>query len=290
VLVPRRSGLRFDVLALTRGLSPETLAQIAALEVDSVSADGGRLKLEWNTLKSRSGTAVEDILWWEDGCLVGFLGLYAFGGPTVELAGMVHPDYRRRGIGTRLLDEAIELCRERSRHKILLVIPRTSPGGWAMAESRRGFLDHSEHALELDGAAVEGPSDPSLILRPVSSDDITEEARILAEAFGKSEGSMVLDAPDESRLVAERDGRVIATLRVHRSPEQWGIYGFAVEPQFRGMGIGRDLLRRVCRQAHGAGVTRLHLEVEVKNDRALGLYTSLGFTQTSTEDYFDIPL
>jgi ribosomal protein S18 acetylase RimI-like enzyme len=278
------------VFELTRGLPPDTLTQIAALEVDSVSADGGRLKLEWNTLKARSGNAVEDVLWWEDGRLVGFLGLYAFGGPTVELAGMVHPDYRRRGIGTRLLDEAIELCREQGRHKILLVIPRTSPGGRAIAESRRGFLDHSEHALDLDGDAVEGPSDPSLILRPVSSDDITEEARILAEAFGQSESSMVLDAPDESRLVAERDGRVIATLRVRRSPEQWGIYGFAVEPRHQGIGIGRDLLRRVCRQAHRAGVTRLHLEVEVNNDRALGLYTSLGFTPTSTEDYFDIPL
>jgi ribosomal protein S18 acetylase RimI-like enzyme len=288
--VRRRSGLRFVVFELTRGLPPDTLTQIAALEVDSVSADGGRLKLEWNTLKARSGNAVEDVLWWEDGRLVGFLGLYAFGGPTVELAGMVHPDYRRRGIGTRLLDEAIELCREQGRHKILLVIPRTSPGGRAIAESRRGFLDHSEHALDLDGDAVEGPSDPSLILRPVSSDDITEEARILAEAFGQSESSMVLDAPDESRLVAERDGRVIATLRVRRSPEQWGIYGFAVEPRHQGIGIGRDLLRRVCRQAHRAGVTRLHLEVEVNNDRALGLYTSLGFTPTSTEDYFDIPL
>ena len=278
------------MLELTRGLPPETLTQIAALEVDSVSADGGRLKLEWSALKSRSGNAVEDVLWWEDGRLVGFLGLYAFGGPNVELAGMVHPAYRRRGIGARLLDEAIELCREQGRHKILLVIPRTSPSGRAMAESRRGFLDHSEHALDLDGAAVEGPSDPSLILRPVSSDDITEVARILAEAFGESEGSMVLDAPDESRLVAERDGRVIATLRVDRAPEQWGVYGFAVEPRLRGMGIGRDLLRRVCRRAHEAGVTQLHLEVEVNNDRALGLYTSLGFTQTSTEDYFDIPL
>jgi len=287
--VPRRFELRFDVLELTLGLLPETLTQIAALEVDSVSADGGRLKLEWSTLKSRSGNEVEDVLWWEDGHLVGFLGLYAFGAPTVELAGMVHPGYRRRGIATRLLDEAIELCRERGHDKILLVVPRTSPGGRAMAESRRGFLDHSEHAMDLDGPAVEGPSDPSLILRPISSDDLTEEARILAEAFSDSAGSMVLDALDDSRLVAERDGRVVAALRVDRSPEQWGIYGFAVEPQLRGMGIGRDLLRRVCDQAHGAGVTRLHLEVEVKNDRALGLYTSLGFTQTSTEDYFDIP-
>lgn len=135
-----------------------------------------------------------------------------------------------------------------------------------------------------------GPSDPSLILRPVTSNDITEEALILTEAFGDSAGSMVLDALDESRLVAERAGKVIATIRVHRTPEQWGIYGFAVEPQLRGKGIGRELLRRVCRQAHEAGVTQLHLEVEIDNDRALGLYTSLGFTQTSTEDYFDIPL
>jgi ribosomal protein S18 acetylase RimI-like enzyme len=278
------------VLELARGLPPETLTQIAALEVDSVAADGGRLKLEWSTLQSRSGDAVEDVLWWEEGRLVGFLGLYAFGGPTVELAGMVHPDHRRRGIGTRLLDEALELCRAQGRHKILLIIPRTSPGGRAIAESRRGFLDHSEHVLDLQGVAVEGPSDPSLILRPCSSDDIAEEARILADAFGHSEVSAVLDAPDESRLVAERNGRVVATLRVHRSPEQWGIYGFAVDAQHRGIGIGRDLLRRVSRQAHEAGVTRLHLEVEVNNDRALGLYTSLGFTQTSTEDYIDIPI
>ncbi len=278
------------MLKLIRGLSHDALLQIAALELDSVSADGGRLKLEWGALESRAGDAVEDILWWEDDRLVGFLGLYAFGGPNVELSGMVHPDFRRRGIGTRLLDEAIKLCRDQGRHKILLVVPRTSPGGRALAESRRGFLDHSEHALDLDGEVAEGPADPTLTLRPVTGNDITEETRILAEAFGDSTGSMVLDALDESRLVAERDGEVIATIRVHRSPEQWGIYGFAVQSQFRGIGIGRDLLRRVCRQAHEAGVIRLHLEVEINNDRALGLYTSLGFTQTSTEDYFDIPL
>ncbi|MDH2904409.1 MAG: GNAT family N-acetyltransferase [Actinomycetota bacterium] len=277
------------MLELTRGLPPETLTQIAVLELDSVSADGGRLKLEWSALESRAGDSVEDLLWWEDNRLVGFLGLYTFGGPNVELSGMVHPDFRRRGIGGKLLDEAIKLCRHQGRHKILLVIPRTSPGGRTLAESRRGFLDHSEHALDLDGEVAQGPLDPSLTLRAVTSNDLTDEARILAEAFGDSAGPMVLDALDESRLAAERDGRVIATIRVQRTPEQWGIYGFAVEPQLRGMGIGRDLLRRVCRLAHEAGVKRLHLEVEVNNDRALGLYTSLGFAQTSTEDYFDIP-
>jgi ribosomal protein S18 acetylase RimI-like enzyme len=290
VIASQHRELRFVVLELPRGLSPEILANIAALETDSVSADGGRLKLEWSILNARSGDAVDDILWWEDGRLTGFLGLYAFGGPDVELAGMVHPQSRRRGIGTRLLDEALELCRERGHQKILLVVPRVSAGGRALAESRRGFLDHSEHALDLIGPATEGPSDPSLLLRPETRDDLAEEARILAGAFGDTGEAEFLETPNESRMVGERDGSVVATLRVYRFPEHWGIYGLAVDTQYRGMGIGRDLLRRVSREAQANGVTRLHLEVEVDNDEALGLYTSLGFTQTSTEDYFDIPL
>jgi ribosomal protein S18 acetylase RimI-like enzyme len=231
-----------------------------------------------------------DILWWEDDRLVGFAGLYAFGGPTVEVGGMVHPNFRRRGIGGRLLDEARQLCQERGSRKLLLVIPRSSPGGRALAESRGGYLEHSEHALELLGASSEGPSDPSLLLRPATGDDVVEVARILAAVFGDTSPPRNLDYPGESTLVAERNGSIIATLRIHQSAEDWGIYAFGVETQHQGLGIGRDLLRRVCRQAAEAGASRLHLEVEVNNDRALGLYTSLGFTRTSTEDYFEIPL
>jgi len=278
------------VLDLPRGLSPESLSALASLEAETVSADGGRLKLEWSTLRSRSGDDVEDVLWWDQGRLVGFAGLYAFGGPAVEVAGMVHPDYRRQGIGTRLLDEAIELCRGRSERQLLLVAPRTSRGARILAESRGGILEHSEHALDLDGAVTDGPSDMSIHLRPASGDDIFELARILADAFGQPARPMSVDALEESTLVAERDGAVIATLALSRSSEQWDVYGFAVAPSYQGLGIGRDILRRVCRQAGDAGVTRLHLEVEVNNDRALGLYTSLGFERTSTEDYFNIPM
>ena len=278
------------MLDLPCGLSPEALSAIASLETETVSADGGRLKLEWSTLQSRSGDKVEDVLWWDEGRLVGFVGLYAFGGPSVEVAGMVHPEYRRQGIGSRLLDEAIELCRRRSEGRLLLVAPRTSVGARVLAESRGGALEHSEHALDLDGAATQGPSDPSLRLRPASIDDLSELVRILADAFGQSPRPIDLDTPGVSMLVAERDGSIVATLGLNQSPAEWGIYGFAVAPHLQGAGIGRDLLRRVCRQANDAGVRRLHLEVEVNNDRALGLYTSLGFTRTSTEDYFEIPI
>ena len=42
--------------------------------------------------------------------LLGFLGIYTYSDPA-ELAGMVAPTARRRGIGSALLDAALALCR-----------------------------------------------------------------------------------------------------------------------------------------------------------------------------------
>ena len=203
---------------------------------------------------------------------------------------MVHPDCRRRGIGSRLLDEAMRLCRDRGFDKLLLVAPRSSPGARFLARGRHGSLGHSEYSLDLIGSTTQGPTDSTLHLRPATRDDVADVTEILAAAFGESSVPLPLDSAEHSTLVAEREGVVVATLRVHLSNEEWGIYGFAVAPVLQGRGIGRDVLRRVCHRAEQAGVARIHLEVEVENNRALSLYTSLGFTQSATDDYFEIPL
>lgn len=99
------------VLEFAHGLSDHALRAIADLEMRTVRTDGGRLKLEWAVLKDRAGRVVEDILYWDGDRVIGFLGLYAFGAPIVEIAGMVDPDARRRGIGTELLDAALPWAR-----------------------------------------------------------------------------------------------------------------------------------------------------------------------------------
>jgi ribosomal protein S18 acetylase RimI-like enzyme len=45
----------------------------------------------------------------------------------------------------------------------------------------------------------------------------------------------------------------------------------------------------VCEQLRADGARRIGLEVAVENDRALGLYTSVGFEAVTTEDYFTLP-
>jgi ribosomal protein S18 acetylase RimI-like enzyme len=275
------------VVTLSAGLSPAALDAIADLERRVVAADGGRLKLEWNALRHRSGQDVEDILWWDGERLLGFLGIYTHGAPTIELAGMVDPAARGRGIGAALLDAGLRLCQEREHSSVLLVVPRTSVAGRALAQRRGGTLDHSEHALELLGEPAEVPADPGITIRAATPADGPAVRELMRLGFDWEPPEAA--GHDPNTFIVERDGQPIGTVRLIAEGDRAGIYGFVVHPDHQGRGIGRDVLHRLCRKARADGATAVHLEVATDNDRALNLYTSLGFRPVITEDYYALP-
>jgi ribosomal protein S18 acetylase RimI-like enzyme len=117
-------------------------------------------------------------------------------------------------------------------------------------------------------------------------------ATLLRAAFGPQpdtlEGHLASDPV--GTLVIEHGDQPVGTVRLSREDGVGAVYGFAVDPTWQGRGIGRDVLGRVCRQLRHEGMERVQLEVAVNNDRALGLYTSLGFTRAHTEDYYELAL
>ncbi len=279
------------VLEPAAGLPPRVLDAIAALERRVIEVEGGRLKLEWGRLRGRSGDRVEDLLWWEGDRLVGFLGIYGFE-TLPELAGMVDPDARRRGIGTALLDAAISLCRDRRALRPLLIVPRASPAGGRLALRRGGVLDHSEHALVLSGDPITGPAGP-VGLRRATMADIPLISRLVELGFGgpaPDDLASRLDSTYERTVIVELDGSAVGTLRFRHDAEGARIYAFVIDPAWRGRGIGRAALGRACEQLRAEGTSWIGLEVDAENDRALTLYTSVGFTPIATEDYFALPL
>jgi ribosomal protein S18 acetylase RimI-like enzyme len=268
------------VLTPSRGLDGRALAAIRALEAEVIAHDGGRLKLEHGVLETRDPEVVQDLLWWEGDRLVGFAGVYAFGG--VEVAGMVAPDQRRQGIGSALLTAARELAAA----PVLLVVPRGGGPGEAFARHHGAVLDHSEHFLVLRKPPSGEPRDPSVTVTLAT--DFTEVRRLLEAAFGWRPPTDLHDRAGDTTLLVERGGVAVGTVRLTRRGDTAGVYGFAVDPSVQGQGIGRDVLGRVCRQLVDEGYARVTLEVATDNEHALGLYTSTGFVPEAGEDYWSL--
>ncbi len=274
-----------------QGLNTAALEAIASLERRCLAVDGGRLKLEWGTLRSRKAGEVRDLLWWEDGELCGFLGIYGYRAGVFEVTGMVDPLKRRRGIGRALLDEALTMLGTLGGGQVLLVVPRASAGGHGLAQSCGMVYEHSEHALRLDARSAAAPTGPQLSLRQATEADIPLLSGLYLDAFGDGEVNSDRLCGERSRtLVIMLDGTAVGTIALARDGARGGVYGFVIDRSLRGRGIGGRVLRQACGELFDAGVEYVDLEVEVNNDRALGLYTAVGFRALATDDYYKLAL
>ncbi|MEQ1502425.1 MAG: bifunctional GNAT family N-acetyltransferase/NUDIX hydrolase [Myxococcota bacterium] len=97
-------------------------------------------------------------------------------------------------------------------------------------------------------------------------------------------------APDVAMFVAEVDGAVAGQSTVQRLGASYtrhvGLVAVQVDPLHQGRGVGRALVEAANAFADGAGIERLQLYVVGDNDRAIGLYRSVGFALESVRTRF----
>ncbi len=102
-------------------------------------------------------------------------------------------------------------------------------------------------------------------------------------------GPAYLPAPDDSlglpwswtRLRSALFGfafRPFLAFMKHHGPGEWYITAVSVMPEARGHGVGSILLRDAAQQARAAGMARVTLDVDQKNEAARRLYLREGFT------------
>jgi ribosomal protein S18 acetylase RimI-like enzyme len=274
-----------EIRVLTDGIPIGYLGQLRMLEHQVLTGDGGRLKLEWGALEE--GRVTTGVFAVDGNRIVGYLGRYKYGAATTELAGAVDPAFRRRGIGAMVLDTALDTCAGLGDGTALLIVPRPSTDGAALARARGGTLNHCEHSLLLTGQPTHGASDESLGLRPAHPDEIDAVAALMSEGFGFPHQPSEDELPHTYVVTDGED--LIGTIRLTHDNCTGYVHGFVIQGVRRGRGIGRDILRRAVGILYEQGVDEVRLEVDVTNESALGLYASLGFEPVLTEDYYELP-
>ncbi|KUP09386.1 GNAT family acetyltransferase [Bacillus coahuilensis m2-6] len=270
-------------------LSAKQLTSIKKLQTLCEKEDSIQLKLNWDMLESRTQNEPHDYFKYEGEELIAFLGLYGFGS-KIELCGMVHPSYRRKGLFTQLVQKATDYAKSKGYRKILLNYPLNSSSGEAFVNNIPHQYEMTEYQMKWEEGSELQLSDPSVSLRPASETDLTLEIQLDVQCFGFSEDDAVLynqrikEEDLQDFYIVEQNGVGVGKLRFSELEGDAWIYGFAVLPAYQGKGIGRNALIQAVKLGSESG-SSVYLEVEAKNERALSLYTSVGFQIIGAQAY-----
>lgn len=237
-----------------------------------------------------------DFFYLEGGEVVGYLALFQFTPDEVEVNGMVHPDHRRRGIMTALWQAARQEIVDRRADRALFMNQRASASGQGFVDKLGATLHHSEYKMGRDTHLPTAPNGIGITLRLATEADLPELARQNACYAGGEPADHVayqrdnIDSPTSWPYLAEVNGAIVGKIDLSMQDGQGWIYGLGILPSYRGRGYGRALLNAGIAQLQTRHPNVIMLEVELANERALGLYTSIGFKPLAIYDYYALSM
>ena len=240
-------------------------------------------KLSNNEKYSNNMNKINEFMFYDDNKLVGYAGICDFGGDEIEVNGMVHPEYRRRGIFTRLFSLVKDEFNKRDSKGMLLLSDNNSIGGISFIKRITDDYHHSEYDMNLDMDVIHKENFDNLVFRKAAKEDIT---KIAGENFEFINDNDIDGILFDSTYVLETGNVIIGKVRLEIVDNIGGIYGLEVLPEYRGKGYGRELLIRSINKLKESKVNAINLQVETKNNNALNLYKSCGFKVNYTMDYY----
>jgi ribosomal protein S18 acetylase RimI-like enzyme len=229
-------------------------------------------------------------------CIVVFEGdrLVAWGDVNKERAEAdVHPEFRGRGLGTRLLAWTEARARETGRPRVRQTVTDANTGAAALFRAHGYEVGHTSWILQIafaDGGPPPITTPPGITLRPYTGEDAQAAYRVVEDAFnewpdrqpstfeewaqyGIAHGAF---APQMSRLAFDGDELVGTALAIdYANADEGWIQMVATKATHRHRGIARALLHGVFEAFHEAGKPACGLSTDSRTG-ALTLYERVG--------------
>jgi mycothiol synthase len=214
---------------------------------------------------------------------------------------VVHPEHRRRGYGRALLDALLDtsggaarvwahgdlpaaagLAASRGLTRVRALLQMRRPAGDPLPEVALAA------GVRLRPFTVGADEDAWLVVNARAFADHPEQGAWTVEDVRRREAEPWFDPA--GFFLAERDGRLLGFhwTKVHSLGSGSGgslgeVYVVGVDPDARGLGLGRALTVAGLRHLRDGGTDQIMLYVDEDNTAAVGLYASLGFARHAVD-------
>jgi ribosomal protein S18 acetylase RimI-like enzyme len=234
--------------------------------------------------------------YYEQDQLLGFATAFFFYETTAEVALLVHPKARRRGIAKRLLQTLLPLVQLQDYNKLLFSSPAGLHSDWL--SKNKLIYQHTEYYMERTGNTPLPQQSSYLSFRKAQLTDLEQLCLIDARAFHKQDINRrrfeellsVFSEEEYTLIVVLEHEQVVGKAHMRWQSDKVTLSDIAIIPERQGSGLGTALISYCINLALEKGCHCVNLDVETHNQRALALYTRLGFQTKNTLDYWSILL
>ena len=252
------------------------------------------------TLLNKPRPVPSTILCMHKNKLIAFTSAFFFYQDSCEIAVIVDPKYRRRGIAKKLLTKILSIIEKFAIHYLIFSAPHELHTFWFL---QQGFTyERSEYQLKKK-LQTQTPATPGLStvlpetnIRLATPEDIPilcsiNEACFATVSPNLQERFKYLFANVEyTILVLEKNGKIIGKLHSQQINNNANFTDIAILPEFQKMGYGKYLLNFCINFCANKKLSYITLDVEITNKSALKLYTNLGFTVINAYDFWKISI
>jgi len=281
------------MLNTTNQLSELQLKELELLKTISKKLDGSAPNL-YPHLLTQQRYLPANFLYYDQQKLNGFLSVFFFYEDAVEIALLVSPSARRKGIATQLLHRALPLVKEHNYSRLLFSSPSHLNDKWLSA---LGFTyQNSEYYMERHDFKPLIDYKQPLHFRPATTEDIPVLCEMDEACFSKNQTELV---PRFQHILNDRNYQILLAFDnkhpVGKAHLRWEknsatLSDIAIVPARQGKGLGTALITHCINYALSEGKPNLSLDVETHNQKALNLYTRLGFLTQNACDYWSIEI
>lgn len=292
--------IKNSYIKLKDQLDENDALEIKELEDICVRNDKISLKLEIDFKVSRNKgegdkfNNINEFMYYKKNKLIGYIGICNFGGDVLEVNGMVHPRYRRKGIFKRLFSLVKDEWNRRESRKILLLCDNNSTTGLEFIKYAGANYEHSEYEMFLSKSIDTSFDTENVTLRQATNSDSREIAMQNSIYFNiefKEDDITMVEGEENYNsftYIAEVNNIIIGKVHLEMTNNMGAIYGLGVLPEHRKKGYGREILKGAIANFKNRNVNEIMLQVLTNNENALNLYKSCGFEETSIMNYYEI--
>lgn len=195
----------------------------------------------------------------------------------------IRPSERGKGFGNVLLREMLKKARELHIPKALITCDEPNAASRRVIEYNGGILERIESGECYYWIGL----DESCGIREIHVDDYSE----IVELWSRTPGMGLSDADSEANIrrflsrnkglsyCCKNDDKIVATILCGHDGRRGYIYHVAVALEYRGRGIGRELVGESLQRLKEAEIDKCHLFVFADNELGNTFWSSIGWTK-----------